>query len=115
MKEHEDRYVAVVEKHNLVCADAITLMKHKHICDTSEGHTHGWRHRRCYNVVLRWLSSIPVYKMQGGVGGGEGPGAMRREPQCQVFGNRHYSHRHSVVCSAASLRNTFVVVGRQAR
>ena len=30
MKKHEDRYVAVVEKHTIHGANTITLMKHKH-------------------------------------------------------------------------------------
>jgi len=30
MKEHEDRYVAVIEKHTLDGANTINLMKHKH-------------------------------------------------------------------------------------
>jgi len=31
MKENEDRYVAVVERHALLASSTITLMKHKHI------------------------------------------------------------------------------------
>jgi len=54
MKEHEDRYVAVVEKHTLDGANTITLMKHKRrIRGTSKEHTHGWRHHGCYDIVLR--------------------------------------------------------------
>jgi len=34
-KEHEVRYVAIVEKYTIDGADAFTLMKHKH-----EGHAH---------------------------------------------------------------------------
>ena len=52
MKEHEDIYVAVVEKYTLDGATTYILMKHKHV-----GHTHEWRHRDYYNVVLRWLPS----------------------------------------------------------
>jgi len=31
MKEHENRYVAVVERYALDCTNTVTLMKHKHI------------------------------------------------------------------------------------
>jgi len=71
MKEHEDRYVVVVEKHTLDSANTITLMKHKH-----KGHTHEWRHHGFYNTKLQWLPSGPIYKMHGGVGGCEGPGVI---------------------------------------
>jgi len=46
MKQHEDRYVAVVERYSaclMALTNTITLMKHKHICDTSEKHTRDWR------------------------------------------------------------------------
>jgi len=36
MKEHEDIYVALVEKYTLDGAHAFTLMKHKHIRHTHE-------------------------------------------------------------------------------
>jgi len=40
MKEQEDRYMAVVEKHTLVGASTITLMKHKQICIVLAKGTH---------------------------------------------------------------------------
>ena len=58
MKEHEDTYVAVLEKHTLDGANRFTLMKHKH-----KEHEHEWRHHDYYNVVLRWLLSTPICKM----------------------------------------------------
>ena len=48
MKEHEDIFVAVVEKHALDGANTFILMKHKH-----KGHTPEWRHQHYYDVVLR--------------------------------------------------------------
>jgi len=58
MNKHKDRHVAVVEKHKLDGASTITLMKHKH-----KGYTHEWRHHDYYHVMLRWLPSTPIYKM----------------------------------------------------
>jgi len=54
MKEREDRHVAVVEKHTLDGVSTIALMKHKHIqLYAGKGHTHGWRHHGCYDIVLQ--------------------------------------------------------------
>jgi len=47
MKEHEGKYVAVVEKQTLDDTSTMTFMKHKH-----KGHTHEWRHHGCYNLVV---------------------------------------------------------------
>jgi len=44
-------------------ANKFTSMKHKH-----EGYRHKWRHHDFYNIVLRWLSGTPIYKMHGGSG-----------------------------------------------
>jgi len=77
MIEHEDTYVAVVEKHTLDSANIFTLMKYKY-----KGHTHEWRHHDYYDVVMRSLPSTPIYKMHGGVGGCEGLGCR---PWLQTF------------------------------
>ena len=72
MKEHEDRYVAAVEKHALDAANTMTLMKHKHRYVRPVKSTR-------MTIVLRRLSSKPIYKMHGGVGGVggcEGPGVI---------------------------------------
>jgi len=51
MKEHEDIYVAVVEKYTLDGANTHTLMKHT-------GHTLELCHHDYYNVVLRLHPSV---------------------------------------------------------
>jgi len=67
MKEDEDTYMVVVE-YTHDGANTFTLMKHKLL-----RHTHEWRHRDYYNVLLRWLPSTSIYKMHEGMGGCEGP------------------------------------------
>jgi len=47
MKEHEDRFVTVVENQSLDGANTITLIQHKH-----KWHTHEWRHHGYYNILL---------------------------------------------------------------
>jgi len=71
MKEHEDIYVAVVEKYTLDGANTHTLMKRKHT-----GHTLELCHHDYYNVVLRLHPSRPIYTMHEGVGGCEGSGVL---------------------------------------
>jgi len=61
--------VVVVQKPMFVGPNATVLMKHKHICDTSKGRTH----HGCYNIALQRLTSRPIHKMHGGVGGCESP------------------------------------------
>jgi len=51
------------------------LMKHKCVVlvkDTRMDDTNG-----CYNIVLRWLPTKPIYKMHWGVGGCEGSRSCR--------------------------------------
>jgi len=48
MKEHEHRYVTVVDSHTLDAANTITLKKHKHGYVVLTGHRHVWREYGCY-------------------------------------------------------------------
>ena len=70
IKKHEDRYVAVMEKHMRV---ALTRLHWRNttgkMCDTNKEHTHRWPQHGCYVeqpcIVLRWDPSGPSVLNQG--------------------------------------------------